>query len=183
MLDVKRDGKLDVVTANETSDSLTFAYGDGAGGFTGILNQTVGTGPYAVTVADFDRNGFDDVAVANRAAGTVQAVTLTLPGTPTVKNPVSVATFPNALAAGDFNRDGLPDLVSTSGPTGTVEFLRGNGDGTFNASAAANRVVVAGTPQDIEAGDFNRDGFLDVAVLSQDPSVNVHLVFGDGAGG
>ena len=189
VLDVKRDGMLDVVTANNGSGSVTFAFGDGAGGFTGILNQPVGAGPVAVTVADFDRDGIDDVAVANQTGGTLQAVLLNAAGAvKLLANPVAVAAFPNALVAGDFDQDGIPDLVSASAdPSGTVEFLKGIGDGTFSFSLPVNRALVGGTPQDLAAGDFNRDGKLDVAVLVQhvlpaaDPEVV--LVLGDGSGG
>jgi hypothetical protein len=190
VLDVKRDGKLDVVTTNTTTDSVTFAFGDGSGGFIGILNQTIGAGtdPVAVTVADFDRDGVQDIAVANWAAGTLQAVLLTAAGTVKLPlpNAVTVAAYPWGIVAGDFDRDGFPDLVSASADSnGTVEFFKGNGDGTFTSNAPTGRALVGGAPQALVAGDFNRDGALDVAVVAQHvpSSPAVHLVLGNGSGG
>jgi hypothetical protein len=190
VLDVKRDGRLDVVTTNATADSVTFALGDGSGGFTGIVNQPLAAGaePVAVTVADFDRDGVQDLAVANRAAGTLQAVLLDAAGAVKLPlpNAVTVAANPWGIAAGDFDRDGIPDLVSASAdPSGTVEFHKGNGDGTFTSNPPTGQATVGGAAQQVVAGDFNRDGALDVAVVAQHVPANpaVHLVLGNGSGG
>src|SRR5258708_24353241 len=86
----------------------------------------------------------------------------------------------NPPDVGDFNGDGRLELV-VSGLTGFY-FLPGNGDGTFGAptllvtdsNAISARVV---------AGDFNRDGILDLAVdnfaLMGSP-VSIYLGEGDG---
>jgi hypothetical protein len=69
--------------------------------------------------------------------------------------------------AGDFNNDGKPDLVQCCSNTGLV-FRAGNGDGTFQAPAAASDTPV--TTSSLVAADVNGDGNLDlVAVASINP--------------
>ena len=189
VIDLRGDGTLDLVTTNTTGNSVTFALGDGLGNLTGTFSQPVGAQPVAVTVADFDRDGVDDIAVANQTAGTLQVVLLSSGGAvKALPTPVAVAAFPWGIAAGDFDRDGIPDLVSASADAnGTVELFKGVGNGTFTSNAPASQALVGGTPQAIVAGDFNRDGRLDVAVVVQhvlpaaDPEIL--LVLGDGSGG
>jgi hypothetical protein len=191
VLDIKRDGKLDLVTADSevTQGSVSFAFGDGTGNLTALVTHPLGANvePVAVTVADFDLNGFDDVAVANHTQGTLQALLLTSAGAVSVPlpSPIATAPLPTSLVAGDFDRDGVPDLVSVSAdPAGTVEFFRGLGDGTFESNAPGSQILVGEQLQDVAAGDFNRDGMLDVAVVAQNLPSNpeVHVVFGDGTG-
>jgi FG-GAP-like repeat len=70
------------------------------------------------------------------------------------------------VAIADFNGDNRPDIVIANGDS-TVSILLGNGDGTFQ-----NQFTVVAVPSsstfDTEAvavGDFNRDGYPDLAVL------------------
>lgn len=95
------------------------------------------------------------------------------------------------IEVGDFNGDGKPDLlvsnecVSDADCTqSTVAVLLGNGDGTYQPALVSNTGAVLAS---ITAGDFNRDGKLDVAVNNACPdigcasgSVNVLLGNGDG---
>lgn len=60
----------------------------------------------------------------------------------------------------------------------TVTILLGNGDGTFTARAT---IPVAGGPQSVAAGDFNRDGKLDLAVVSYS-SNTATVLLGNGDG-
>ena len=88
----------------------------------------------------------------------------------------------NALASGDFNGDGIPDLVAVNPTTGNIDVWMGEKDGTFRR---AQSYPSGDTPYAIVAGDFNRDGRLDVAVTNvswsgRAPSVTVFLGNGDG---
>jgi hypothetical protein len=66
------------------------------------------------------------------------------------------------MIVGDFNGDGIPDLAG-GGETISVYF--GNGDGTFTPGPTfVVTTVHSGIPGNLAAGDFNRDGKLDLAV-------------------
>jgi hypothetical protein len=73
---------------------------------------------------------------------------------------------PRAIALADLTGDGKLDIVVTNQIVAEVSVLPAHGNGTFGA-----RVVVAGfdngiAAQSIALGDFNNDGFLDLAFAS-----------------
>jgi hypothetical protein len=93
---------------------------------------------------------------------------------------VLVGNSPVALAAGDFNRDGKADLAfaKQSFPY-TITFLLGNGNGTFSVSAAEFNPGFQCIS--LAAGDFNGDGWTDLA-LRQAISNKIHLLLNAGNG-
>jgi hypothetical protein len=77
----------------------------------------------------------------------------------------SAGSDAGSLAIGDINSDGIPDVVVSNLRAGTVAVLLGNGDGTFQA--AVHYATAVGKRSNIVAlGDFNGDGFMDLAVAS-----------------
>jgi Bacterial Ig-like domain (group 3)/FG-GAP-like repeat len=83
------------------------------------------------------------------------------------------------LAVADFTNDGFTDVVAAKGAGMGVAFLRGNGDGTFDAAT----VVSTGIPLNgIARGDFDEDGKLDLFATTSQDNV-VLLLKGDGDGG
>ncbi len=145
---------------------------------------TVGSGPLAVAVRDFNADGKLDMAVANSLANTVTILLGKGDGTFTQASgsPLMVGTTPQAISVGDFNGDGNLDLaVANNGAfnvSGSVSILLGNGDGTFTP-AAGSLIMDNGGAVAISAGDFNRDGKLDLAVGGAGGTVNSSAVSGN----
>lgn len=80
------------------------------------------------------------------------------------------------LATADLNGDGKPDLVISNG--NSIFIALGNGDGTFtllggplNAPPARRAPII---------GDFNGDGFFDLAYATE--NLNLQLLLGNGDG-
>jgi uncharacterized protein YegP (UPF0339 family) len=96
--------------------------------------------------------------------------------------PASVAfAAPTVTRVADFNGDGLPDLlfVQSDASGARLATLAGTGGGRFATP------VVSGAragPGDIELGDFDRDGALDVVRVDRERGA-VALARGDGRGG
>lgn len=92
------------------------------------------------------------------------------------------------INVGDFNDDGLADVLRREAamngawvvPGTDVSVFPGNGDGTFADPVTSPGIFPAGSFfGDFEPGDFNNDGFVDLAT-SSDEGVTIHL--GDGTG-
>src|SRR5262245_10921545 len=94
--------------------------------------------PVALDVGDFDRDGRQDLAVANGipnnlATPSVRSVVFLGLGGGTFQpaRTFAAAGGPSSLLARDFDSDGVLDLVSASYYLDDVSFLPGGGDGTF----------------------------------------------------
>lgn len=122
-----------------------------------------GSGPVAVTAADFNHDGILDLAVANRASNTVSV--LLGKGGGAFAAPVSYAagSGPVALTTADLRGNGRVDLVVADNLGNAVSVLAGNGDGTFRAPV---QYATPLGPQSIAVGDLNRDGKPDVVVAT-----------------
>ncbi|ETX05992.1 MAG: hypothetical protein ETSY2_19745, partial [Candidatus Entotheonella gemina] len=69
--DFDRNGTLDLVTANESSDDVTILLGNGNGAFGNVQAFPVSDFPQAVATADFDGNGILDLVTANARSNDV----------------------------------------------------------------------------------------------------------------
>ncbi len=163
--DVNEDGFLDVITANNDSDSVSVLLGQGDGTF-GLQRQfPVGREPRHVVVADLDADDNLDLATANAETDNV-SVLLGLgddEGTFLVEQSFGVGDNPSAIAIADVNRDGTLDFVTTEQFSHTVTGLFGHGDGTF---PAAQGFGVGARPQAVAADDLDADVRLDLATAN-----------------
>ena len=130
--------------------------------------QTLSLGSVsAETFGDFHKNGRQDLMVVSFGAGLelYPNVGHGRFGTPAAILPVLTGFTPRVVAA-DFNQDGKLDVaLLTVGEqnAATVTVLLGNGDGTFQAPTVYATGTLSGGGA-LLAGDFNRDGHLDLAV-------------------
>ncbi len=157
----------------------------------------VGAVPVDVIAADFNNDGKADLAVITECGTNPSCPAFVSDpdisiligngdGTFITKSLLVSGGEPVSAVVGDFNHDGKLDLAVISEPNcqgcAFVSIYLGNGDGTF----ADGVNVIPGIDGDLNgivAGDFNRDGKLDmaVAVVSFDiPNVAIFLNDGNG---
>lgn len=162
----------DIVAVNASSNTITVLLNNGDGTFTPQTPIPVGSLPLRATLGDFNNDGYLDIAVTNGNDNNVSVLLNKADGTGTFQPLVNypVDAFPIGIATGDFNGDGNLDLVTANNGanndnTGsTVSVLLGDGTGAFQAQQSIS-VGAAGTgPFAIATGDFNDDGYSDIAV-------------------
>jgi len=133
-----------------------------------------GKGPVSVAIADFNKDGIPDLAVANQTDGTISILlgtgngvfgsqtVIPLPAVTTTTGTVNAS--PSALVTGDFNDDGNIDIAVTDQANNQVDILLGNGTGTFQTPVA---YPTGSSPVALVAQDFDGDGQPDLAVVNQ----------------
>jgi FG-GAP-like repeat/FG-GAP repeat len=195
--DLDRDRQMDIVVSHVgfgpggegPSRDVSVLLGDGAGGFAHAPGSpfTVGDVPYGVEIADFDGDRNPDLAIASQFEDFISIMLGDGTGrfTEAAGSPIHFgAGGPSWLVVQDFDDDRRVDLAVALG-SGSIRVLLGNGAGGF-ASAPGSPIPLAGSPHNLRAADFDRDGELDLGVDRLGNSTvppNFTVLLGDGAGG
>ena len=174
--DFNGDGKLDLAlggSSSEGSPVVLILFGDGDGTFQTPLIEGLSIEPGQMVAADFNGDGFSDLAVIVPAGGRVR---IYLGGPQQIESAGTFVTGinPQSAVAGDFNGDGRLDLAVINDKG--VILLPGNGDGTFRPGLSQS---IASLPESIVKADFNNDGKLDLAISTAD---GIWMLLGNGDG-
>src|SRR5215471_12150452 len=165
--DFNGDGILDLVTANVNGTVSVFP-GRADGTFAAPITTTTGHQPNDLAFGDFNNDGKLDVAVSNVDSNTVQILLGNGDGTFTLGDTILLDQVPASITASDFNNDGKMDLALGIGvTTNEVEILQGDGLGHFVRANTLNFGTSIGLITKVRVGDFNADGKVDIAVLTQ----------------
>ncbi len=179
--DFNNDGIADLVTVDNQNNLIDVLIGNGDGTFQAATTFAVGTSPDNVLVGDFDGDGNIDVAVVNNQDNTVSVLLGKGDGTFNPQVTYAVGAGPVRLAMADFNADGFLDLAVTNSTDNSVTLLLNNADGSGNFTVQPATLPAGANPGGIVAGDFNADGFVDLAVTNRnDNTVSILLGKGDG---
>jgi hypothetical protein len=184
--DFTGNGNLGLAVVNQSSDSVTILPGNGDGTFQQSLsvNLPAGSGASSIVAADFNNDGRTDLAVTDPSLNEVSILLSNGDGTFTSLPPIQTAGAPYAIAAGDFTgKPGEVDLAVADRSSSTITILLGNGDGKFRVG----QTIPLGQPDNpsfpaaIVAGNFTRNGIIDLAVADiQTDDVTVLLGNGNG---
>jgi hypothetical protein len=92
----------------------------------------------------------------------------------------AVGRAPGCVSVEDFNGDGRLDMVVLNEQSRDASVLLGDGKGGF-APAPGPPIPAGDNPNDLAAGDFNRDGHLDLAIANHETQ-HLTVLLGDGRG-
>jgi hypothetical protein len=194
--DLNNDGRLDMVVTHQiacftapcrVSTTMSVMLGRGDGTFQPTREVDVGRGMARIAVADFNRDGIKDLAIAGDSSRVyrlfgvgdgsfIQQPTLTL----------TADTFgvdATDIDVADFNGDTIQDLVVAIALNGSrTAVLIGNGDGSFRAPLIITEPNL-NVPQYQAVGDYNGDGFQDLALALGDGNTGLmEILNGNGDG-
>jgi hypothetical protein len=199
------NGLDDLIAANALDDSVTIAVQVAPDQFSAPLTVPAGTAPSDIAVADLTGNGLLDIIVSDQGSGDVTVIlndpehtfsrtlrfraSTGLYGLDTQAGKPSVSSFAQAvgLVAGDFTGSRREDLVVVNQNAHNFTVLTGDGTGGFTdpstalATSSSDGSQINLRPGAVVAGDFNRDGNLDLAVLMEDTgAIWIYSGKGDG---
>jgi len=169
--DVNGDGKIDLATANFSTNNVSILLGNGDGTLQAATNLAAGTAPYSVTVGDLTNDGKADLTTANSESDNISLMVGN--GDGTFQAAITYASDyyyyggPNQTVLGDFNGDGKTDVAVANQYSGMAVLLN-TGSCTLNCNIMLGAVQYSAgtTPNALAAGDFNRDGVPDLAVVN-----------------
>jgi hypothetical protein len=179
VVDLNRDGRLDLLAANAGSNAASVWLGNLGAGFGARLDFATGPEPKAAVTGDFNRDGRPDLVTANQAGASVSVLlaTATQFGYGAAVD-YAACTGAHEPAVGDFTGDDIVDVIVACWGGNVVSLLRGIGNGTL---AAPVNVTAGAAPHSVITGDFNRDGQLDAAIANHD-GASISVLIGRGNG-
>ncbi len=186
--DVNGDGFADVITANESSNSVSVLLNNTSGGLLPAVTTTSATnlkGARSVVVGNFTGSAALDLAVACKAGNTVTILAGTGTGSFSVTTVIPLSTGPYAIATGDVDGNGTADLAVALAGTpfftpGGVSVLSNAPFGTFTASALVAPGSGFGQVQGIAIADLGGTSLPEVVATDADKG-NL-LIYANSAG-
>ena len=167
LLDLNRDGRIDIVMGNNDDDTVAVLLGDGKGSFTRVPRSpfSVGPSPYPFGAADLDGDGAIDLAVPSSGTGPnrVPGRELTLlrgngrgEFGPVAGSPIAVSANPYFVAVGDVNGDARLDLASSHNGSSLFTVLLNTPKGFVPAPQSP--LVLPARAFSVVTADLNDDG-------------------------
>ena len=173
LLDLDRDGRLDMVTRHLLQRKLGVFLGDGRGGFAAAAPIALDYQPGWIAAADVNGDAIADlvstkserddvdVLLGNGKGGFARA-----DGSPFAASP-SREFFTRGVELLDVNEDRRLDIVTTNGRDNTFGILLGNGRGAFAPGPVVRRASTNEQRHVFAFGDVDGDGHADAVVATR----------------
>ncbi|MBN8555350.1 MAG: VCBS repeat-containing protein [Deltaproteobacteria bacterium] len=148
-----------------SATSSTTYYGTGS--VTAKNDVSMGSAPAITKLGDINGDGYADMVTLDVVDDTI-SIALGV-GDGTFQSRFTVAADQNAtdLAVADFNNDGKYDFVTANGSSNTISVYK-NTSSTTSVSASSFLITnstTEGNAVGVAVGDFNGDGYKDIATI------------------
>lgn len=174
--DFTNDGLADVAAIDRDAGNAIVYQQKPTGGYQKLITIAVGKQPNSISAADLDHDGNMDLVVISTSSG-IMTIRFGdgnggFPRSTTISLPMATPLY---AAIGDFNLDNNLDIAVGGGGIGTrkLVFYMGDGHGIFTASPVT--LPSLPIPRALAAADLDADGISDLAILSNDGTVNIFL--------
>ncbi len=161
--DLDADGKVDLVSADNGTNTVSVLLGAGGGTFAAPASLAVGVRPRWVILADLNNDTRPDIVTANRDSNNLSVLFNQGGGAFAAVVNLSAGTNPRMPGAADLNGDHWLDLITTNTGSGDISVLMNQGGGTF---APEVRLAFEDyVPTRFVLADFNNDNHTDLATV------------------
>ncbi|CAF1564075.1 unnamed protein product [Adineta ricciae] len=183
--DFDKDNKVDIAILHHEFGYILILFGNNDGTFTVKSYKiwiTYGSDSTDITVGDFNEDKYDDICVTIRSGNSV-AVFFGI-GDGEFSSQITLYTglnsYPKKISIQDFNNDHHQDIVVINSFRREIGVFLGYGNGSFQDILTS---FTGGFyyPESFGFGDFNSDGFLDIAV-ARGNGRHITVMFGYGNG-
>lgn len=182
--DFNNDGLLDLATLwydgfQSTAGTTTLFPGVANGVFNRDrgVDFRIGNNPDSLVAADFNRDGFPDLAACNLNSHDISVLFNDRRGGLGMETRLPSGLEPRSIVTADFNGDGNPDLAVANRNSATVSALFGDGRGAFNHSL----IGIGANPRSLTVADVNADGRPDLVIPKNNLSM-ASVLLNNGSG-
>lgn len=167
--DLNGDDRLDLVTANSGSGSLSVLLGEPDGGFRFLadVNLDVSSSSLDIVAVDLDRDGDPDLATTSAATDEVILLSGLGSGLLEVSSRIALPadSAPTRIVAADVDGDSMLDLATVNNGSGEVAILVNDGGGGI-AEVRRHATGLGPGLAGLVAEDLNGDGNLDLSTVA-----------------
>jgi len=169
--DYNKDKKTDIAVALAGSGNtgVQVLWGKGDGSFDASKVLKGGGQPLTIVALDSNNDGYGDFVTSSNVLHSLTSIVSDGQGGFNTLKDFASGNFPKFVAAVDFSGDGRDDLIVSNATDDKISVSLGKGDGTFTYPPIYH--TVDEYPQGIAMGDFNKDGFIDMAVACRDKNI------------
>lgn len=162
--DLNSDGRLDIITADSLSGTVSTRLGMGGGTLGSRFVSTAGATPSSLAIADVDHDGFKDIVAGNSTGTTIDILLGVGNGTFGTRRTLAAGTNPGTVAVADMSGDGILDIITANSGGNNVSILLGEGEGSFGA---AKSYAAGAGAKGMAIKDLDGDDVADVATANQ----------------
>lgn len=184
LVDINRDGRLDVVSMGGGSHASVFLQNTGGTLDTPTTYGVTYGGSGDLDVADVNNDGLLDIVITASASSIHEIAVLAQTSAGGFASAVYYDTpnhrGVNGVGVGDINGDGRNDVVVSDASGAVLLVYLQNASGTLNAPVSYGYPQAQTYQRGIEIVDMNQDGRADLVVLNDYGVVQIYLQQADG---